>query len=298
MRESLRGYSLGMIYLAGKSGMERQVADELESFNSLLRSQPGLSDVLSDSSIPSHKRQAILGELLSGKVASPVAGLLEAFVGTESPRVLIESINELARMVHGDDVSGLEGGFATTGRVSGYAQALLESLEGSPELADVEEEIFRFARIVESNVRIRRVLSGIGSEPAQRRGLVEALLRGKVNGFTLEIAAFAASIDRLRDYVEVLDMIATRAAVIRERKIAKVESATALTQEQVNQISSALSRAIGSEVEVRTSINASLIGGVLAVVGDTVFDGSVRNRIEQLRVRLGLPATVKSRERI
>ena len=297
MRESLRGYAQGVLYLASQSDKYLQVVDDLRAFNTILDSQEMLAEVISDPSIPARKRQAILGDLLASKVDVLAVQLLEAIVGTENPRAIVDSIGDLVRLISGDEVVSIDGGFATAGRIAGYAQALLESLQGNEALELVEEELFRFARIVESNMRIRRVLSGVGSVPDQRKSLVNSLLSGKCNSFTLQIAEFAASTDRLRDYVEVLDSVVARAAELRNRRIAMVQSAAELTQDQKDQITAALSRVVGTEVEMRTSVDPSLVGGVVAVIGDTVFDGSVRKRIEQLRVRLGLPATVKSRER-
>jgi F-type H+-transporting ATPase subunit delta len=298
VRESLRGYALGILSLAEKQGKGAQVVDEVRAFSRLLGSQEMLAEVISDPSIPARKRQAILKELLNGKVDTLVLHLLETFVGTENPRAVVETISGLAQILAGDGDLVLSGGFATSGRADGFSQALLESLEGSSDLERVEEDIFRFARIIESYPQVRRALSGVGSVARQRADLASSLVLGKCHLISLEIILFCCSIDRIRDIVEVFDSVALRAAGIRERKIAKVESAAELTKEQISQIAAALERAIGSKVEVRTSVDPSLIGGAVAVVGDTVFDGSVRNRIEQLRVRLGLPATVKSRERI
>ncbi|TAN22495.1 MAG: ATP synthase F1 subunit delta [Actinomycetota bacterium] len=297
MRESLRGYAQGVLYLASQSDKYNQVVNDLRAFNTILDSQEMLAEVVSDPSIPARKRQAILGDLLASKVDVLAIQLLETIVGTENPRAIVDTISDLVRLISGDEVFSLDGGFATTGRIAGYSQALLESLQGTDALELVEEELFRFARIVESNMRIRRVLSGVGSVPDQRKSLVTALLSGRCHPMTLRIAEFAASIDRLRDFVEVLDSVVARAAELRNRRIAVVKSATELTQDQKDQITAALSRAVGVEVEMRTSVDPSLVGGVVAVIGDTVFDGSVRTRIEQLRVRLGLSATVKSRER-
>ncbi|MDA8270740.1 MAG: ATP synthase F1 subunit delta [Actinomycetota bacterium] len=297
MRESLRGYAQGVLYLASRAEKHDQVVDELREFNNLLASQEMLAEVISDPSVPAKKRQAILGDLLVSKVDPLVIRLLQAFVGTEEPRSVLDAIGELVRLTSGEEIPTLDGGFATVGRIAGYSQALLESIDETGGLEQVEGELFRFARIVESDLRLRRVLSGVGSDSRQRKLLVTALLSGKANEITLTIAEFAASTDRLRDFVEVLDSVVARAARLRHRKVAVVQSATELTEDQMDQISAALSRAVGSDVEMRTSVNPSLVGGVVAVVGDTVFDGSVRRRIEQLRVRLGLPATVKSRER-
>lgn len=297
MRESLRGYALGIFYLAHEADEKRRIVDELASFGRLLKTQPNLAEVITDTSLTPRKRQAILGELLFSKVDPLTSHLLQAVVGTESSRLVLDSIADLVAMAASEDSGELTGGFSSSGRIDGYAQALLESISDMSALAKVEEELFDFARIVESNLSVRRVLSGIGSDARQRVGLTSALVLGKMSNIAYAIAVFAASADRIRDFVEVMDSVVNRAAEIRSRRIADVRSATELSQDQIAQISAALAKAVGSEVEMRTSVDPSLVGGVVAVVGDTVFDGSVRNKLEQLRVRLGLPATANSRER-
>ena len=161
MRESLRGYAQGILYLASRAGRQDQVVDELREFNNLLVSQEMLAEVISDPSVPAKKRQAILGDLLVSKVDPLVIRLLQSFVGTEEPRSVLDAVGELVRLTSGEEISTLDGGFATVGRIAGYSQALLESIDGTGGLEQVEGELFRFARIVESDLRLRRVLSGV-----------------------------------------------------------------------------------------------------------------------------------------
>ena len=65
--------------------------------------------------------------------------------------------------------------------------------------------------------------------------------------------------------------------------MAEVRSAIALTDDQKSRLADALGKATGKQVEVKVIIDPSVQGGLVAQVGDTVIDGSVRRRLEQLR---------------
>ena len=65
--------------------------------------------------------------------------------------------------------------------------------------------------------------------------------------------------------------------------MAEVRSAIALTDDQKSRLAEALGKATGKQVEVKVIIDPSIQGGLVAQVGDTVIDGSVRRRLEQLK---------------
>ena len=67
------------------------------------------------------------------------------------------------------------------------------------------------------------------------------------------------------------------------KEVAEVRSAIALTDDQKSRLADALGEATGKQVEVRVIIDPSVMGGVVAQVGDTVIDGSVRRRLDQMR---------------
>ena len=69
--------------------------------------------------------------------------------------------------------------------------------------------------------------------------------------------------------------------------VAEVRSAVDLDGEQIRRLEEALSQAVGRRVEVKAVTDANVVGGVVAKIGDTVFDGSVRSRLDELREQWG-----------
>jgi F-type H+-transporting ATPase subunit delta len=65
--------------------------------------------------------------------------------------------------------------------------------------------------------------------------------------------------------------------------VAEVRSAIDLSEDQRRRLADALGAATGKQVEVRVIVDPSVIGGIVAQVGDTVIDGSVRSRLDQLK---------------
>ena len=65
-----------------------------------------------------------------------------------------------------------------------------------------------------------------------------------------------------------------------------MRSAIALTPEQIDRLREALNRATGKDVEVKVIVDPSVLGGIVARVGDTVIDGTVRHRLEQLKEQI------------
>src|SRR5262249_15946525 len=77
--------------------------------------------------------------------------------------------------------------------------------------------------------------------------------------------------------------------VVRERQgvaEAQIASAAALNDDQKKELTKALEKLTGRKVETRFSHDAKLLGGVVVRVGDTIYDGSLRNRLDDLRERL------------
>jgi F-type H+-transporting ATPase subunit delta len=73
------------------------------------------------------------------------------------------------------------------------------------------------------------------------------------------------------------------AAQTREHELAEVRSSVPLDETQQQQLAAALSRATGKRVEVKVVIDPTVLGGVVATIGDTVIDGTVRHRLDQLK---------------
>ena len=77
-----------------------------------------------------------------------------------------------------------------------------------------------------------------------------------------------------------------RAASAKDLDVAEVRTAVALTGDQRARLKAALENATGKSLELKAIVDPTVVGGVVATVGDTVIDDTVRTRIEQLKSRL------------
>ena len=91
------------------------------------------------------------------------------------------------------------------------------------------------------------------------------------------------AVERGKEVAQNTAQAAAEAAQESGRELAEVHSAIELTDDQQERLAAALTKATGKEVEVKVVVDPSVIGGVVSQVGDTVIDGSVRHRLQQLR---------------
>ncbi len=171
-------------------------------------------------------------------------------------------------------------------RIEGYATALFEIARAEGYLAEVEDELFRFARTLEGNDELRSVLTDEAVPAARRQGVVEDLLGGRASPVTTNLVSLVVGAGRARDLPDIVDRLVERAAAERSAAVAEVRSAVDLDAATQARLAEALGQATGKRVEVKVVVDPSLIGGIVAQIGDTIIDGSIRTRLEQLKERL------------
>lgn len=172
---------------------------------------------------------------------------------------------------------------STEDRIDGYANALFEVARVEGSLGEVEDELFRFARALEASDELRATLTDEAIPVARRQGVVEDLLGAKASPVTANLVAFVVGAGRARQLPQIIDRLVERAAAAKDSVVGEVRSAIPLTDDQVTRLGEALGKATGKKVEVKVIIDPSVIGGIVAQVGDTVLDGTVRARLDQLR---------------
>ncbi|MCB2222571.1 MAG: ATP synthase F1 subunit delta [Actinobacteria bacterium] len=172
---------------------------------------------------------------------------------------------------------------ASDDRIDGYAAAILEIARSEGELERVGDELYTIARAFESSADLRDVLTDRRVPLDRKLAVLGDLLEGKASPLSLGLVNFVVSVGRGADLPAIADRLAARAAGERDAAIAEVRSAIELDDETVARLAAALGEATGKKVEVKTVVDPSLLGGIVARVGDTVIDGSLRHRIEQLR---------------
>jgi F-type H+-transporting ATPase subunit delta len=171
----------------------------------------------------------------------------------------------------------------TTDRVDVYARSLLAIAEAEGNLAEVEDELFRFARIVDGNDELRMALSD-RTLPAERRAaIVEELLGPRALPITVAIIAFVVAAGRGQLLTAIVSNFVELAAATRRHEVAEVRTAVPLDDAQQQRLARALSEATGKQIEVKVVVDEKVMGGLVATIGDTVIDGTVRHRLAQLK---------------
>ena len=171
-------------------------------------------------------------------------------------------------------------------RIEGYARGLFEIARAEGNLDEVEDELFRFARSLENNEQLRSTLSNELLPAARRQSIVEDLLGGRATRTTTQLLSFIVGLGHGNELPQIIDSLIQRAAGLRDEVVAEVRTAVELTPDQQTRLAAALANATGKNVSLKPIVDPSVLGGVLATVGDTVIDGSVRTRLEQLKSRL------------
>jgi F-type H+-transporting ATPase subunit delta len=171
-------------------------------------------------------------------------------------------------------------------RIDGYAKALFEVARAEGTLDEVEDELFRFARSFESSDALRSALTDEMVPAGKRQAIVEDLLGGKATPTTTQLVSMVVGSGRGRDLPAIVDKLVARASSAKQLALAEVRSAVPLSDDQQARLKAALANATGTAVNLKVVVDPSIVGGIVATVGDTVIDGSVRTRVEQLKSRL------------
>lgn len=171
-------------------------------------------------------------------------------------------------------------------RIQGYARALFEIARAEGTLDEVEDELFRFARSYESSEELRNALTDDLVPAEKRQAIVEDLLGGKATSTTTQLVSMVVGSGRGRDLPAIVDQLVQRAAGSKDLNVAEVRTAIALSDDQQARLKAALENATGKSISLKTVVDASVLGGVVATIGDTVIDDTVRTRIDQLKSRL------------
>jgi ATP synthase F1 delta subunit len=209
--------------------------------------------------------------------------------GAVAAQEVTTALNWLAmRMRHLAEGQDDEPGLSLTAshrRVGGYATAVHEDLSTS-ELESLEDDLFRFARIVAATPQLRTALTDRDLAVEARQGLVTQLVEGKVPATTLGLLRYVVAGGRARDVVGTLDFLVELTARARGWRIARVTAAAPIDDAQRSALSESLGSLAGAPVELQVELDESLLSGARIRIGDLQVDATARGRLEALREHL------------
>ncbi len=242
------------------------LADELTSVAALLLNEPALNKHLAEPSDDATAKTSLVDRLLSGKVGESTLTLLHTAVSqrwsTEDD--LVFGVEHSARL------------------------ALLKRAEVTGEVDAVEDQLFRFGRILDDEPRLTSLLSDYAAVPAQTRiGLLDQVVRGDdVNQTAKALLTQTVRLLRGERADEAVLDLAELAVARRGEVVAHVSSAADLSDAQRAKLSDVLTRIYGRPVYVQLNVDPELLGGLSIAVGDEVIDGSIASRLAAAQAQL------------
>jgi len=252
---------------AGQESHGADVADfgeGLRSVAGLLSREPGLRRALTEPSRAPADRAALAHRLLDGRLAAPVATVVADAAADRwsHPRDLVDGI----------DVAATAAEVAAADRTS--------------DLDSLEDDVFRFERIVDANPELRSALSDRRAPASARAALVHGLLDDKASVAAVRLVTAAVADLRGRSLETALTEVQALVAALQDRVVAVVRIAAPLTPEQRARLQDELSRTVGHTVQLNVIEDPTVLGGFVAEIGDTVIDASIASRLHEARRRL------------
>ncbi|MEU5212569.1 F0F1 ATP synthase subunit delta [Streptomyces sp. NPDC020742] len=241
-----------------------KLAEELAAVTALLDREVSLRRVLTDPAQAGEARAELAQRLFGSRIGGPAADLLTGMVRSRwsRSRDLADAIEELS-----------------------YS-ADLAAAQRTGALDDVEDELFRFGRIVSSNGELRRALTDRNAAVPAKTELLHSLLGGRANPVTERIVIRLVAQPRSRSLEAGLDALSKLAAHRRDRVVAVVTSAVPLSEGQRERLSASLAALYGRQIHLNVDVDPEVLGGVQVRIGDEVINGTIAARLEEASRRM------------
>lgn len=237
-----------------------QVGTDLLALDEIVDAQPPLRRTLTEPAIAPDAKSNLLSGLLSGKVSDGALKVLQVAAGR--------------RWSHGHEL-------AEALAHAGVA-AIVARAEADGKLEALEDELFRFQRILEAHPELVSALSDKTAPLQARRRLAGDLLGGKVTAATTLLVDQAVTV-RHNSLIPMLARYQEIAAEHRNRLVGTVWVAASLTEEQKARLADGLARIYESEIHLNVIVDPEVLGGIRVAIGDEIIDSTVQTRLTQAR---------------
>ncbi|MDN5790857.1 MAG: F0F1 ATP synthase subunit delta [Micrococcales bacterium] len=238
-----------------------RLAQELFAVVGVLDGSLTLRRAVVDPSREGADRAALVGGLFGGKVAPSTLEMLESVV---SQRWSFE--RDLSDTI---ESCGIE--------------AVIASAEMDNRADRVEDELFRFERIVAADPELQMALTQADAPTEKRADLADSLLRGKVAEETLALVRQAVIAPRGRRFDATIETYLDIASTRRQMQTATVTSAMPLTDADTSRLVTALASIYGGKIHLNAVVDPRVIGGIRVEIGDEVIDGTILRKLEGAR---------------
>jgi F-type H+-transporting ATPase subunit delta len=235
------------------------LADDLFAVTGALDSSASLRRALVDPSRDEPAKHGLVDALFGPRISAETTGLLKALVAQ--------------RWADDHDLGDATESLAV--------EAVVASAEAGGRLDALEDDLFRFGRVVAADSGLNEALSAEGGDENAKVALVEALLQDKASPETVRLARQAALSPRGRRFGRVLDSYLVIAAGRREQLTATVTAAVSLDDAQRQRLGQVLARIYNKAVQINYVLDPEVVGGIRVQVGDEVVDGTILRRLQE-----------------
>lgn len=243
------------------------LAENLPAVAKLLVKEPALNKLLAERTNDSAAKERLVERLFDGKVDGTTLKLVKTAVSQRwsTEANLVDAVEHVARL------------------------AILVRAERNGQAEEVEEQLFRFGRVLDTESRLNRLLSDQMVPTEHRVNLLKQILdsSGGVNPATAALLTQTVELLRGEAADVAVSELAELAIARRGEVVAEVTAAADLTDEQSTRLTEVLSRIYAHPVSVQLNVDPAVLGGLLITVGDEVIDGSISSRLDA--ARSGLP---------
>ncbi|MCC7181124.1 MAG: F0F1 ATP synthase subunit delta [Acidobacteria bacterium] len=168
-----------------------------------------------------------------------------------------------------------------------YARALFDIARQESDIAKVDQDLAAVVSAIAENAELAQVLASRAVPEAARRNIIVAVAAklGAAAPVT-KLVGLLAERRRLELLPEIAEVYQERLLAHQNIVQADVTTAAPLSPDATKVLEASLSAATGKKVSMRVSVDSSLLGGVVARVGSTVYDGSVKTQLQKMRDQL------------
>jgi F-type H+-transporting ATPase subunit delta len=169
-----------------------------------------------------------------------------------------------------------------------YARALLDvAVKEKADLEQIERELAQFAALFTQYPLLEKVLTNPAVPvPRKRAAVADLLAHAKFSPIVSKLLTLVADRDRLVLVPELLAAYGERLLDYRNVVRAEVTTAAPIGDERTQAIQRGLANLTGRTVKLSTKVDQSIIGGMVARIGSTVYDASVTRQLERMREKL------------
>ncbi len=173
---------------------------------------------------------------------------------------------------------------ATIATLRDIVDALIESAKEENKLDEATSNVESFYKIIFSNDELKNILSNSIFDVEERKSVVKDMCeKASFSSLTGGFISLIVDMDKFKAFVNSKELVLGKLKEAAGKISAELISAEQLSENDVEKVKNALSKATGKDVDISLKVDSSIIGGMIAKVEDKVYDSSIKTQLERMR---------------